>query len=99
MSKAILVIDMPDSCDRCPFFHDYYRDMNCVLKNNRTIDYPYPKDFRQDWCPLRLLPDRDETEYLYDEYDNGYCDGWNSFRREILGENDYQKELEGVEDE
>lgn len=48
MDKAILVIDMPDSCSECPLFGDYYVDMYCRGTNNRTIDYPYPKDFRQD---------------------------------------------------
>lgn len=52
MSKAILVIDMPESCDKCPLFFGRYTDMGCRSLNNRTIDYPYPKDFRQDWCPL-----------------------------------------------
>ena len=54
MSKAILVIDMPESCDKCPLFNDVYNDMCCLGLNNRTIDYPYPKDFRQDWCPLKI---------------------------------------------
>ena len=29
MDKAILVIDMPDSCDKCPLFCNHYSDM-CV---------------------------------------------------------------------
>lgn len=47
MSKAVLVLDMPSSCDKCPCFCGHYSDMCCMALNNRTIDYPYPKDFRQ----------------------------------------------------
>ena len=57
MSKAILVIDMPESCDKCPMFHGFYTDMTCGA-NNCVINYPYPKDFRQDWCPLKPAPEK-----------------------------------------
>lgn len=57
MSKSVLVIDTPKSCAECPLFFDHYSDMNCRgTKNYRTINYPYPKDFRQDWCPLKECP-------------------------------------------
>ena len=62
MSKAILVIDMPDSCGMCPLFFGTYNDMCCTALNDRTIDYPFPADFRQDWCPLREMPEKYETD-------------------------------------
>lgn len=55
MGKAVLVIDMPNSCSECPLFHDTYCDMCCSGLNYRSINYPYPKDFRQVWCPLKPL--------------------------------------------
>ena len=61
MNKAILVIDMPESCSKCPLFHGFYSDMNCGGAKNRTIDYPYPDSFRQEWCPLICMPDRREV--------------------------------------
>lgn len=61
MNKAILIIDMPESCDKCPLFHGFYTDMTCGA-NNYGIDYPYPKDFRQDWCPLKEVPDRKDVD-------------------------------------
>lgn len=73
MSKAILVMDMPDSCDKCPLFHDHYSDMCCGGLNKRGINYPYPKDFRQKWCPLKKLPDKEDPTYENDEYDDGYA--------------------------
>lgn len=56
--KAFLIIDMPDSCSKCPLFSDFYSDMCCNGLNNRSINYPYPKDFRQKWCPLKPVPDK-----------------------------------------
>ena len=76
MDKAILVIDMPDSCDNCPLFHGFYTDMTCDA-NHYGINYPYPKDFRQDWCPLKPMPKKmeghDSIYYQWGDYE----DGWN----------------------
>lgn len=77
MHKAILVIDMPESCDKCPLFHGFCTDMTCG-ENNCGINYPYPNDFRQDWCPLKPAPEKYDLEnviYTRDwdgEYENGY---------------------------
>jgi hypothetical protein len=64
MSKAILVIDMPESCSKCPLFNSYYVDMSCGGLKNKGINYPYPENFRQDWCPLRLVPEKDMACHL-----------------------------------
>ena len=85
MNKAILVIDMPHSCDECPLFNGYYSDMCCRGLNNRGIDYPYPKDFRQDWCPLKYMPVRDDGIYLL-EHSKGYQKGWNDCIKYLRGE-------------
>ena len=88
MNKAILVIDMPDSCSKCPLFCGHYSDMCCGALNNRTINYPYPKDVKQDWCPLKEVPEEREIFNNCDDYLNGIDDGWNSCLQEILkGEN------------
>ena len=91
MSKAILVLDMPNSCDKCPCFCGHYSDMCCMALNNRTINYPYPKDFRQRWCPLKELPDETHNDEYMDEYCDGYDNGWNSLRKKILGEDEENK--------
>lgn len=52
--KVYIVFDDPESCDACPLFGNHYSDMCCKgTKERRTIDYPYPEDFKQDWCPLK----------------------------------------------
>lgn len=58
--KAILVLEMPSSCDECPLFGSHYSDMTC-RGNGRGINYPYPKEVRQDWCPLRPIPEKRQT--------------------------------------
>ena len=86
MSKAILVLDKPNSCSECPLFGNHYSDMCCYALNNREINYPYPKDFVQDWCPLREPPERREEDYCLDEFEEGLACGWNECIDEILGE-------------
>ena len=76
MNKAILVIDMPNSCKECSLFGSNYADMCCKGMNNRGIDYPFPEDFRQDWCPLKEAPKKDEEYHLL-EWGAGYKMGWN----------------------
>lgn len=86
MSKAILVMDMPDSCDKCPLFCGHYSDMCCGGLNNRGINYPYPKDFRQDWCPLKEPPEHKTDSLINTRYKTGYVWGYNDCLSEILGE-------------
>ena len=76
MDKAVLVIDMPNSCSKCPLFGDYYADMCCRGMYDRTINYPYPENFRQDWCPLKPVPEEDNSDHL-SEWARGYQGGWN----------------------
>ena len=90
MSKAILVMNMPDSCDSCPLFGNHYSDLCCRALNNRGINYPYPKDFRQEWCPLRKVAEKKERDIVKEDYNGGYSHGivhgWNACIDEIMGE-------------
>ena len=53
MSKAILIIDMPECCADCRFT-DSGGDV-CAL-GNKAISYEEYKTKKPDWCPLRELP-------------------------------------------
>lgn len=58
MSKAILVLDMPESCDKCSFHYNTYDENDCYvdkceLLDGKTID-GYTKVY--DECPLREIP-------------------------------------------
>ena len=83
MSKAVLIIDMPDSCRDCDCFSNHYSDMYCIA-SQRTIDYPFPVDFRQKWCPLKPLPEEDNDEH-FSEWGRGYQGGWNDCIDAITG--------------
>ena len=89
MSKAILVMDMPASCDECMFHYNTYDENDdyvdkCEVLNNETID-GYTRKY--DWCPLKEIPEKQTRDYPeYDRYIIGYDDGWDACLEEILGE-------------
>lgn len=63
MPKAILVIDMPESCDMCDFEDINGVDAECMYCNvpgcgKDVTDYIA---CRPDFCPLRELPEKKET--------------------------------------
>ena len=52
--KAILVIDMPNHCSKCPCWDRDY-PVCCVLnKENKSKDYGH----RPKWCPLKPMPQK-----------------------------------------
>lgn len=84
MSKVILILEKPNSCDECPLFRNHYSDMCCGALNNRGINYPYPKDFRQDWCPLQEPPKKEKGSDCFDEFEDEHAYGWNACLDKIL---------------
>ena len=77
MSKAVLVIDMPESCDKCPLLLRHDEERCCIPeKRNSFCDKP-------DWCPLKPMP-KEDKEYHIHEFDAGYKKGWNSCINTIL---------------
>jgi len=73
--KAILVMEMPENCVRCPLFSGNHSDMTC-RGNYRTIDFPYPDDKVQDWCPLVPMPERKIAVPGYEAHIE--AKGWNA---------------------
>lgn len=55
MNKAILMIDMPESCDECPLCIERYRDF-CAVTGYWIMNS------KEEWCPLRPMP---ATENFY----------------------------------
>ena len=82
--KAILVIEMPSSCDKCPLFGSHYSDMTC-MGNGRGINYPYPKEVRQDWCPLKPMQSKKDKP-TKSESVACFNSGYNACIDEILGD-------------
>lgn len=51
--KAILVIDLPESCEECPFCDDFYY---CIPEKAKGYVAFVEKSGRQEWCPLKPIP-------------------------------------------
>lgn len=91
MSKSVLVIDTPITCMRCPFglfISDYIFcvitiDKDGAAKQIRNDLYGIK---RQNWCPLKLLPEKDTKNHFPDEFEDGYATGWNACIDEITGD-------------
>ena len=90
MAKAVLVMDMPESCDMC----DFVDDMQPPRYGERTLYCSAPgigKDVtdyvacRPDWCPLRELPEKKKLTYT-DLCTDCEVSGWNDCLDEIIKE-------------
>lgn len=85
MPKAVLVMDMPDTCENCTCKYPSYKDdalYDCAITGKTIpINGGHYED-RPDWCPLRELPEKaNHPDYC----DNGRFDkGWNACLDEIL---------------
>lgn len=97
MNKSVLVIDTPETCLDCMlcFELDEGTKAFCLVmddENDKNLcrdiqcDGGYCQS-KPDWCPLKKVPEEEHNEYCFDEYCDGYDDGWNGFRGIILGEN------------
>ena len=67
--KAILVIDMPTDCIKCPLADGYCWNI-------------FPTKGIADECPLKPLPQKTYAEFP-DPYKYGFADGWNRCLEEI----------------
>ena len=88
MGKAILVIDMPKSCEECPICASWQssafsiREYWCTAFDNIDV---YPDD-KPRWCPLKPAPEKSLTGNS-DYYQWGdWEDGWNSCVDSLIDE-------------
>lgn len=85
MTKAILVIDMPESCDRCPLV--YGNDISdwCLPMGNFNGDVCMHviNSTKPDWCPLKPAPE--EQLIWFDDERSDWERGYNNCVREIVG--------------
>ena len=91
MSKAVLVMDMPSSCMECPLGKNMSNSIEvCIQCPLGKCAVDAETETRQDWCPLRELPEKsevsdcDELCDTDDWYDSGYTDGYNACIDELL---------------
>ena len=79
MSKAILVIDMPDSCMGCNFLYcDAENNSESCQAREKSRIVDLENDDKPDWCPLRKMPEKKKTIGTESETERIYMNcGWN----------------------
>lgn len=81
MPKAVLVMDMPESCAKCDFCQNLDERWLCCNRKDKTA----LAFVRPDWCPLVELPEKMKTGTGgYGE--NMFRSGFNACLDEILRE-------------
>lgn len=87
MSKAILVMDMPEYCSECPLLDG---NDECIMQDEDRNAFADTFDQLREGCPLRELPERKETK-CYDNDDwrtvitKTRNEGWNARLKAIEG--------------
>lgn len=103
MSKAVLVMDTPESCRMCQF-HYPARDMHtgeymggCRIIQTMAVRDPKTKP---DWCPLKQMPEKKpQTEFreikgsMFGVWEVPLLEnkGWNDCIDAITGGDDHEK--------
>lgn len=85
MNKAILVIDMPESCYECCLRHhmtDNLPEDWCGINGKEVV--LEAKD-RPAWCPLKQIPEKKLTYITSSDYLNGFGSGYNACIDDIIG--------------
>lgn len=81
MSKSVLVIDTPKSCENCYMLSHNYCNFQCLI----TGELIEKSTNKPDWCPLKPLPEKNTTENDMTDYQCGMVDGRNQCIDEITG--------------
>ena len=93
MPKAILVMDMPESCSKCKFMYEFQgikksQLMNVLDNGASKLSQGTFTEKRHDWCPLRELPEREEElpveKYEFGGLGKAFTSGWNACLDKIL---------------
>lgn len=93
MPKAVLVMDMPESCSKCKFLYEFQGIKKCQLMNvlyggaSKLSQNTFAVK-RHEKCPLRELPEKKE-ELSVEKYEFGglgkaFTSGWNACLDKIL---------------
>ena len=77
MAKAMLIIEMPNSCCDCPCYFESEGYKECEAIVNTIEEDAYNE--KPTWCPLREVPSKEH------EWHDDFESGWNRCIDEILG--------------
>lgn len=86
MSKAVLVLDMPEHCIDCPcHFTEESGMVNCGVMKKELVSDDI-ETYKPDWCPLRELPEKKNVEIYKSDIGKAFFGGWDACIDEITGE-------------
>ena len=82
MAKVMLIMDMPESCEKCKL-------SSCLVPIGVGICFVGRENFDdmtkvQDWCPLRELPQTKDENAEYYKIERYRARGWNDCIEAIL---------------
>lgn len=86
MAKAVLIMDMPESCFGCNLCHIDYEEERATCQAYETVKEVNSDTFKKpDWCPLRELPKYRPTIGKVEDGNRLLLNaGWNDCLDEIL---------------
>ena len=99
MAKAILIMNMPESCSMCKFLYEFQGIKKCQLMNalnngaSRLSQNTFTEK-RHEKCPLRELPEKiPEFKHGYESVEKSILrKGWNACLDEIIKDDGMRKE-------
>lgn len=84
MSKAVLIIDMPNCCDECFALDDNGDYPMCIITQEQRGYTFRTREQKMDRCPLQQMPKKSHTGKS-DYYQWGdWEDGWNACIDDLL---------------
>lgn len=88
MSKAVLVMDMPESCRKCNLSYMIPLGTRLICHATEMPRVIRTTHDKPDWCPLLELPEKiPELESGYESINRTlHREGWNDCLDRILGE-------------
>ena len=84
MSKGIIVVDIPKYCDYCPA-GSFESGVECLVapEGHCVLSYGFHIE-KPDWCPIKPIPEKIESDSRNAHEDFDYVCGWNACVDEIL---------------
>lgn len=88
MAKAVLIVDMPESCRKCNLSYMIRLGTRLICHATEMPRVIRTTHDKPDWCPLLELPEKGpELESGYESINRTlHREGWNDCLDKILGE-------------
>ena len=84
LDKGYVVVPIPSNCYGCWLkYEDDRLGLFCSMNDKDVSNYAFNKP---DWCPIKEFPGEQYHMDEYDDWERGYCAGYNVCLEEIKGE-------------